>query len=284
MGRVTEKLWRALKPVVEVWAFLILFLALLQICAAPWSHLIGRNGLGPGYTLFLTVLLVAGFQVLVHHEPLTDLGIRLDRSFAGKFLAGFAIAVSCVCLIMSAQAAAGWVVVRPNRHLDLSALQLLGGVGLALLSNIGVGFSEELLFRGYVMRRLLKGYAAALPAVLISSLFFCLFHMGHRLSWQYLTIIFLLGLVLSLAYLRTGSLWTCVGLHAGWDYVEAGPYLYQWPQWKTRSLLLFKYNIHSPWELAGFKILVMATLMAGATALAFLLRRRRDGLISGCTQ
>ena len=116
---------------------------------------------------------------------------------------------------------------------------------MAVLSGILVGLLEEVVFRGMILRMF---YTAVSPlgAVLLSSLFFAFVHFkkipdniwtnetavtlgsGFYLAlWTTLSVVetfdalrflnlFLSGLVLSLLFLRTRSLWTCVGLHAGW--------------------------------------------------------------------
>lgn len=70
-------------------------------------------------------------------------------------------------------------------------------------------FTEELLFRGIILRGLLGRWNAK-RAILVSSLLFALIHLN---PWQFVTAM-LLGCMLGWVYLRTGSVWLCVLGHA----------------------------------------------------------------------
>ncbi len=65
---------------------------------------------------------------------------------------------------------------------------------------------EELTFRGVLLHRWARRWGV-LPAVLLSSLGFSLLHANKPGA-------FLLGLTLCAIYLRTGSLWLTIGIHA----------------------------------------------------------------------
>ncbi len=114
-----------------------------------------------------------------------------------------------------------------------------------LLAGLVVAFVEEAVFRGIVLR-LFYTAMTPLPAVLLSSLFFAFVHfkqlpqdvaspegaviMGSGLSAAFWTVFsithtfdtiwflnyFLVGLLLALLFLRSRSLWPCVGMHGGW--------------------------------------------------------------------
>ena len=117
-----------------------------------------------------------------------------------------------------------------------------------------VGILEELLFRGIVFGTLRRALgfrsAAVLGSIFFAAVHFArpeplvgtvhghadaglrlteaMFYFGHE-SWHYVPYaftLFIMGLLLCRVYERTGSLWWCVGLHAGWVFtMRLGGYL-----------------------------------------------------------
>ena len=89
----------------------------------------------------------------------------------------------------------------------------------ALFLIIGIGFAEELIFRGWLLEEL-KNQFGLKKAIIIQSLIFSIVHIGFNLPfWQMISILtglFLLGILLSLIRLNDkNSLWGCIGLHGG---------------------------------------------------------------------
>ena len=89
--------------------------------------------------------------------------------------------------------------------------------GILLL--IGVGFAEELIFRGWLLEEL-KNQFGLKNAIIAQALVFSAVHIGFDLPfWQMISILtglFLLGILLALIRLKDrSSLWGCIGLHGG---------------------------------------------------------------------
>ena len=135
-----------------------------------------------------------------------------------------------------------------NLQIDAKSLVdlILQLIKILLIAGI-VGFIEEIFFRGFILQSLLADMRAV-SAVCIGSLFFSLLHffkakllvspgfqpfIGFLVIYQsfkslilnFTTIfpsvvgLFLIGVVLSYAYLRTKSLYLAIGLHAGWVFL-----------------------------------------------------------------
>ena len=88
-----------------------------------------------------------------------------------------------------------------------------------LLLIIGIGFAEELVFRGWLLEELKIQYGFK-KAIILQALIFSITHVGFNLPfWQMLSILlglFLLGILLSLLRIKdNNSLWGCAGLHGG---------------------------------------------------------------------
>ncbi len=89
--------------------------------------------------------------------------------------------------------------------------------GILLL--IGVGFAEELIFRGWLLEEL-KNQFGLKNAIIAQAFVFSIVHIGFDLPfWQMISILtglFLLGILLALIRLKDrSSLWGCIGLHGG---------------------------------------------------------------------
>jgi len=88
---------------------------------------------------------------------------------------------------------------------------------------IPAALHEELLFRGYVFQKLLRGNRPF--AYLFVAFIFALLHAGNRgVTLLALTNVFLGGILLGLAYERYGHLWFPIGLHLAWN-LTSGPIL-----------------------------------------------------------
>ncbi len=89
----------------------------------------------------------------------------------------------------------------------------------SLILIIGIGFAEELIFRGWLVEELKNQYGLT-KAIIFQALVFSLVHVGFNIPfWQMISILFglfLLGILLSLIRIKDdNSLWGCVGLHGG---------------------------------------------------------------------
>jgi membrane protease YdiL (CAAX protease family) len=82
-------------------------------------------------------------------------------------------------------------------------------IPFVLFVALGPGLFEELLFRGYIQRRLLRRWSPPV-AILASSLLFAALHIGPREA----TFAFVLGLWLGVLAWWTGSIWPGVVCHA----------------------------------------------------------------------
>jgi membrane protease YdiL (CAAX protease family) len=87
-----------------------------------------------------------------------------------------------------------------------------------------VALAEEVLVRGYILTNLQEKMSPFL-ALLVSSLFFGMLHLGNQhFTWIGFTTISLSGFLMGLLTLKTGSISTAVGLHWSWNFVQ-GPVL-----------------------------------------------------------
>lgn len=151
------------------------------------------------------------FADQVDINPLVALG--LGRRHAGRLaFSGIGLGAVMICIGIAGTAAVGHVrwTVRFNG-------EAAGLVAVELFILIWGALAEELAFRGYPFQRLVEAFGAW-GAVLIMSALFGLAHVAnpHSSFWA-VTNTILVGVLLSVAYLRTRSLWLPWGIHFGWN-------------------------------------------------------------------
>jgi uncharacterized protein len=156
---------------------------------------------------------------LMEKRPVSDLGFALERKAAPQFgwgtLIGIAgLGVACAMLLVS-----GALRFVP----DSGTLSLWGAsITTSLLFLAVPAAAEEALFRGYPFQKLVEGFGAP-TATIVASAGFAIAHANNPdVNSFALFNIFLAGVVLSVAYLRTRSLWFATGVHLGWNWAMAG--------------------------------------------------------------
>ncbi len=127
------------------------------------------------------------------------------------FLRGFLLSIMLLSLILIPIIGSKWGywigTISPDTFLN------------AIFLILGVGFAEELIFRGWLLEELKKQFGLK-KAILGQAFIFSIVHIGFDLPFlQMLSILsglFLLGILLSLIRLKDkNSLWGCIGLHGG---------------------------------------------------------------------
>lgn len=198
------------------------------------------------FMIFGMVLFVVTWRWLLSVESLRAAGVVLGLRPAARkvydLATGFGFALSSVVAIGLLMTVLG--IFHPFFAYGLGA-----GIGkcvAGLFAALSVGFLEEVFFRGMVFRGLLDDWKVAW-SFLVANLFFAAIHFVKSPEQRFLDGVeplaglqnfsasfhqygafdlilpsffglFLLGLVLSFAFYRTGSLYLSIGLHAGWVF------------------------------------------------------------------
>ena len=147
-------------------------------------------------------------------SPVRALGLVTPRTSLGMsavlVLAALAASILATFLYGLVVDSLGMEALRPPEIEDGA---IFPGVGILLTLQalaIVTPLSEEVLFRGFVLRGLIPSIGIG-PAVVATALLFSVLH----LEPQVMIPIFITGLVLGLLYVRTGSVWPCIAAHAG---------------------------------------------------------------------
>jgi membrane protease YdiL (CAAX protease family) len=183
------------------------------------------SGLLTGNYLWLMVLLefviavvsVAIFRLFVDRRSLGSLGWGFE-AFPGEAMTGLFMGPSLLgiaALLMMASGHLEWV----DISFDPSVLFVSFGM-MALIA-----FSEEMVFRGYILGNLLDSFENKWIALLLSGMLFAGFHFTnpgiHTLAFVNL---FLAGLLLGINYVYTRNLWFSFLFHLSWNFFQ-GPIL-----------------------------------------------------------
>ena len=220
-----------------VWLPTVLFIPLLY--ALGWLAALPLTLLGlPTDQLSLTgtVLSFVLFLALMHRwvavrwsaeKPWAALGIcranpQEQPTPAAALLKGLLIAAGLLTVITSVVLLEG----SGDWRGEVDATQLTNAVLLCL----GVGFAEELIFRGWLwaeLNQMLGSRRGAVAQASIFSLVHTRFNLGLGAMSGLLVGLFLLGMVLARQRQSDrGSLWSCIGLHgglvAGWFLLQSG--------------------------------------------------------------
>ncbi len=213
-GGEPRALWRVL-------LFVPLFLVADSIFDSLLAPLAARPGL-PGAAGLdaagLLAALAAGAFLLLALDRRTPgaLGFAWTREVPREVALGLAITGGALCAVAGGLAFAGELRWTPDSGspggyaLELARDLLLWGVAAA---------AEEALFRGYAFQALARGIGPV-AATLVASAGFAAAHWRNpNLDVLAVLNIFLAGILLSIAYLRTRSLWFATALHTGWNWM-----------------------------------------------------------------
>ncbi len=155
--------------------------------------------------------------VRLERRPLSTLGLRGDARGASQLGLGVLTGLALMGAVLLVFAVFGWVSWAPTPD---GGSPLATALGLAGLLGCAA-FAEELLFRGYPFQVLLRRFGPVV-ALLGTSAAFGALHAGNPGAGPLALInITLAGVLLGVAYFRTGSLWFATGVHLGWNWVMA---------------------------------------------------------------
>lgn len=158
-------------------------------------------------------------------RPMQSLGLGMHPTAWRELIWGLLIGFGLLSMTVGLPWVLGWIEIKMNP--ELSAEYLMYGFFLNVLVFIMVAFNEEILFRGYIFQAFAEGTNRWIALIVLSSLF-GLAHAGNPNASLFPIInIILAGVLLSLAYLQTRSLWMPVGIHLTWNFSEG--YLYGLP-------------------------------------------------------
>lgn len=229
----------------RVGCFILCLLMLWLPLALPIYWLVENTNLESILTLvilyveFIFLLNIWGKKVYQKPGIFSHYGLEFTRINGVELLQGLAIGLTCVLVLFCLESVLGWLVWQQPK-VFLVEIILEG-----LLVSLGVGFAEELLFRGWLLDELQQDYKLNI-ALGIDAILFAVSHFIKPLEAIIHTLpqfpaLVLLGLTQVWGKRwRRGRLGLPIGLHGGlvWGYyiINVGQltkYSGQVPDWVT---------------------------------------------------
>lgn len=222
----------------------------------------------------LTAILVA-IRLLDKKTP-ADIGFTNFFSGAGHFFTGLLAGAVSISIVFAVLLLSGSVYTTDSLSRPVITTSLLTG----LLMFIGTGFLEEAFSRGYCIT-VLKETCSVPAAILISSVLFALLHITNlNVSVTALVNILLVGILLSLMFIRTGSLWMPIGYHITWNYFQGNIFGFAVSGNDQAGIYTTKPHINDILNGGGFGpeggLVVTAIIAAGIIIELILAKRRRN--------
>lgn len=184
------------------------------------------------YGEFILLVRLWGWRIYGQPDLLKRYGLVKTRKNGTNLLTGLAIGLTSLLLMFAVQGAFGWVIwLSPQPFLPRVILE-------GSLTGLGIGFAEELLFRGWLLDELQRDYSLQ-KAMWISAIVYAFLHAPRSIAQVPALVILGLTLVLAKRASR-GRLGLSIGLHGGlvWGYyiLNVGQlikYSNQVPDWLT---------------------------------------------------
>lgn len=200
----------ALRPRLRAFSLALMRLGLFVLLFVPLQMLFPA----------LAAAVIAGLLLLqfVERRPLSDLGFHLDRRVARRVALGMLLGVAGLLVAVATMMLFGAL----RFESDGGGLrEWLAGMIAMLILLAGPAATEEALFRGYPFQKLVEGIGAP-AATFIASAGFAVAHARNpSVNAFALANIFAAGIMLSVAYLLTRSLWFATAVHLGWNWSMA---------------------------------------------------------------
>ena len=170
-----------------------------------------------GIHLLLLPGLLGAFKVMTavfDQKPLAVVGLAFRGRWRVELLQGLGLGMLMVFLVGGSESLLGLATFTfasmDPRRLGIAAL--FAFVLFALAAT-----NEELIFRGYPFQRLVDS-VGPVGAVGLVSIAFGLAHLANpHHTWLSMSNTMLVGIPLSIAYLRTRALWLPIGIHFAWN-------------------------------------------------------------------
>jgi membrane protease YdiL (CAAX protease family) len=258
------------------WRLLFFLVALVGtvVVAAALASIVrfGQTPLGLVWVAVLQLLSIGTATALAarvtERRSFGDVGFGLRPGWARELAYGTAFGVALLGIAVLPAAVAGSLELRPGAP-DLS-------LAVAVVFFAVAAAYEELLCRGFPLQALASGIGRASAAILMSAIFAWLHGTNPNVTYAALGVTFVAGILLSIAYFRTRSLWLATGLHFGWNFAMG--YLLGLPvsgQRLFEQAPLFAGNLGEPeWLTGGLYgpeggVAALAAITIGCVVLAF---------------
>lgn len=218
---------------IQLIAFFILMKSLAAILGVPSEFTANLP-----IWIFLSLAAVRLFRVLISvwlagryldRRTFADFGLRRNRNWWQDLGFGLGLGILLISCVFLIEMAAGWVTISDTFHTANSEQSFIVKLIVFVILFVCVGFSEELMYRGYHLTNIAEGlcikaigpkYSLGI-AVFLSSILFGIFHLGSPdATLISIFIIFTMAILLAIAFVLTGRLAMPIGVHITWNLFQ----------------------------------------------------------------
>lgn len=180
-------------------------------------------------TLLLTALAMWIAARALDRRPFADFGFHIGQKWLAAFGFGLVLGAILMLLIFVVELALGWVIITDTLTTAEQGALFLPQLLLCLALFVCVGFYEEMISRGYMIKNLSEGLnlsiigsrAAIVIAWVGSSILFGLAHSANpNFTVTSMINLIIAGIFLGLGYVLTGELAIPIGLHISWNFFQ----------------------------------------------------------------
>ena len=201
-------------PVTRIVLALVFFMVPFLLIQAGATHYFEEklfSRLGRLFGACMGCLSYAFYVIKIEKRAVSELEFK---GALQEYSAGFVLGGLMVCISVAGIAALGGL-----RTLSVAPASI---IALPLLRHITVGLIEEVMMRGIFFRVVQESVGSWL-ALLASGLVFGAMHLvNDNISALGIADTAVAGVFFAAAFLLTGRLWLCAGLHAGWNFFQEG--------------------------------------------------------------
>ncbi len=279
--------WRLL---IQTMVFLALTFCISIVALIPYILLFGTNTTGFAFLAFGEIVQILPLTASVFlarrfldKRSISSLGLKLEWRALADIVVGIVITFVMMGLIYAIMSLLGWIKFEGFAWQVDPPLTVIGNFLLVLFVFLLVGWSEELLSRGYHLQTIASGLNIFWGVVLSSIIFGVMHLMNPNSNWISAVGIFFAGLFFAFGYLRTGQLWLPIGMHIGWNLFEGC--VFGFPVSGLDVYRLTRIQVTGPdlWTGGAFGpeagLVVLPALIVGAM-LIFLYTLRRKAVLS----
>lgn len=213
--------WKILAFIVFSILFAGIFVIGSTVALSEWISVEGKDWDSLYSTViriaFIASLLLSSFIMLrfFDRRSFATLGIAFDTGWKRHALFGLAAGFIAICIIIAAGAALG-VYTISLRSID--GAMLMRSFSRYVIIVFIYALFEEILFRGYILQRLIEGMGRIAAISILSALFGILHYLNPNGSITGAVNTGLAGAALAVAYVKTRSLLFPIAIHFSWNF------------------------------------------------------------------
>ncbi len=187
------------------------------------------------------IVLVILFRRYIDRRPVKSLGFQW-QTFQPDALTGFCLGMALL--------GAGSLVLLASHNLEWTDARFApADLFMGLVLMVVIAFTEEMVFRGYILNNLMESMNKWVALAISAGLF--TFAHGSNPGISFIAVINLLlaGLLLGINFIYTRNIWFAICFHFSWNFLQ-GPVLgYEVSGLPLQSVL--QPSLHGPWWITG---------------------------------